>query len=137
VIELLKAAASNVVQKIWGTEYWIFNNNLYCLKLLEIVPGFQSSLHFHPQKDETFLVLEGQVNLETLTKFGDSQVLTHRTMNSKDSFRLFPGRAHRFSAMGDEIAYVLEVSTAHDDKDVVRLDDSRRIYSDGSNSTGS
>jgi len=123
VIELFKASARTTVQKLWGVEYWLVNNDKYCWKLLQLNPGAQSSLHYHPIKDETFFVLVGDVYLETVSKGG---LLLHTLLRPGDFRRLQPGRPHRFRA-AFSTAFVLEVSTSHDDKDVVRLEESRRI----------
>jgi mannose-6-phosphate isomerase-like protein (cupin superfamily) len=47
---------------IWGYELWIENNEKYCNKLLILHKGFESSWHYHERKDETFVILEGQVS---------------------------------------------------------------------------
>lgn len=129
VIELLKAKATFVVEKQWGTEYWLTNTEKYCLKLLQLEPGYQSSLHYHNIKDEQFLTLSGDVNLE-LGAQGTLLMGLHILLRPGDSRRLKPGRIHRFSAAGNLTAYVLEVSTRHEDSDVVRLEPSRRIYNE-------
>ena len=48
---------------LWGYELWIENNEKYCNKLLILHKGFESSWHYHERKDETFVIIEGQVSL--------------------------------------------------------------------------
>jgi mannose-6-phosphate isomerase-like protein (cupin superfamily) len=48
-----------VVEKLWGREEWIVNNELYCAKRLIVDPGFSCSLHSHNIKDETFVIQDG------------------------------------------------------------------------------
>ena len=41
------------VEKVWGKEQIICNNDFYCGKILHLKKGFQCSLHRHVLKDET------------------------------------------------------------------------------------
>ncbi|HVX56466.1 MAG TPA: cupin domain-containing protein [Candidatus Saccharimonadales bacterium] len=101
------------VEKVWGAESWIVND-AYCCKLLLLKRGMQCSLHYHPIKDETFLVVEGSVRMEV-----DGAV---RTLGVGDSVRISPGLRHRFAGLEDSV--IVETSTHHDDADVVRLSES-------------
>lgn len=105
------------VEKVWGSEEWIVNRE-YCGKLLRVKKDWQSSLHYHPIKHETFYLLDG---LLWLTVDGLSfQLLPGR------SVMLEPKTPHRFAGLRDSL--VLEVSTHHDDNDVVRLEPSGRAF---------
>lgn len=118
-----------VVQKDWGWETWIVNNDLYCGKLLTIMPGFQCSLHFHPVKHETFHVLEGRIELDLENKMKDVR-RGHRmvVMHKGDSITLPPWTPHRFRVpKGHPQATLVEFSTRHDDEDVIRLEPSREL----------
>ncbi len=112
------AMKHKVVRKLWGWEFWILNEPEYCAKILKIMPGFQCSLHYHNIKKETFAVIHGIVKLEVPN--------ATIQLGSGDHYTLDPGRAHRFSS-GPDGATILEVSTHHDDADVVRLEESRAI----------
>ena len=89
-----------------------------------------SSLHYHNKKDETFLVLDGFVELERVLRIdslmGTDNKFSVKTLVPGDKVRLEPERAHRFRALNGD-AFVLEVSTAHDDEDVVRLQESAKL----------
>ena len=105
------------VDKLWGHED-ILTNGSYCMKILTMQTGFQSSLHYHKEKHETFLVVEGVCDMEvgfSIHRFtrGEYQVIP-------------PGVQHRFRAI-NERCVVVECSTHHDDADVIRLEESRRI----------
>src|SRR6266403_5927797 len=106
------------VTKLWGTEDIIENSDLYCMKLLRLQPGFQSSLHYHLNKDETFLVIYGVCDLEVAG--------TTRRMVVGDHQRIQPLTEHRFRAVND-LCCVVEASTYHDDEDVIRLEESRKL----------
>jgi mannose-6-phosphate isomerase-like protein (cupin superfamily) len=103
------------VDKAWGYEVVICNEKEYCAKFLHIDAGKKCSLHSHPVKKETFFVQSGLVMLERegfpeeLLKFGESRTI-------------LPGTNHRFSSHRG--ATILEISTHHDDADVVRIEPS-------------
>ena len=107
------------ISKLWGEERILWNDGIqYCMKVLTMQPGFQSSLHRHKVKHETFLVVHGCCDMEVNGKVrrfvqGDYQVIP-------------PGTLHRFKAV-DGVCTVVEASTPHWDDDVYREEDSRRI----------
>lgn len=111
------------VEKVWGVEKWLVNNKDYCAKILEVKEGFRCSLHYHPRKHETFIVLRGSVRLEFCGN-NDKETVTSLLIpgQTKD---IPPFSGHRFSS--EFGAIVLEISTHHDDDDVVRIKDSGPI----------
>lgn len=118
----MKLDQYKTVKKAWGREYWIINNDKYCTKVLSLNPGWQCSLHMHPIKDETFMVLEGVVNLEVIDPDGE---LTEVQLQEGETYRLVPETYHRFRSGIAARALILEVSTTHSDDDVVRKEESR------------
>ncbi len=105
------------VEKPWGHEIIWSDTELYVGKILVVRAGFRLSLQYHLAKDESFLIDEGQVELEL---DDDEGVLQPRMMNVGDAVRILPGRRHRLRAVTD--CRVIEVSTPHLD-DVVRVSD--------------
>ena len=103
------------VKKAWGEERWLVNNELYCSKLLMVNKGATSSLHYHPEKQETFYCLQGGISLKVV----DSLWLMTPYI---ESITIHPHQAHQFHAFEDSV--MLEVSTHHNDRDVVRLTES-------------
>lgn len=123
-------ASATTVQKAWGTEFWLTNTEKYCAKILALAPGWMCSIHSHDLKDETFLVLQGLVDLEVFREprrqDGETTLwCSSRTLKPGESYRLRPRARHRFSSKYGAI--ILEVSTRHDDDDVFRLEESRPI----------
>jgi quercetin dioxygenase-like cupin family protein len=104
------------VQKVWGSEDWICNNKKYCGKILNIMQGYQCSLHYHKLKDETFFVIKGLVLLE-LGK-------TNYMLQEGEAIRIKPGQKHRFRGIRDST--IVEFSTHHKDADSYRLEKSRK-----------
>lgn len=118
------------VPKLWGSEQWANNDSDYCMKALYLNRGFQSSMHYHERKKETFMCVAGKVKLEIMPHYKTSAeqygVIHNVYLQPYQSYTLLPGVPHRFQAITDG-AVVIEASTFHSDEDVVRLEESRRI----------
>ncbi|MFH1515591.1 MAG: cupin domain-containing protein, partial [bacterium] len=111
------------IEKPWGKEQIICNNELYCGKFLHLKKGYRSSLHMHKKKDETFYILKGKL----LFELNDEE----NKMYEGDVVHIKPGDVHRFSGIRDSI--IIEFSTHHEDNDSYRLNDSKKmkiIYAD-------
>jgi len=57
----MKSLPIKFVQKGWGWESWIANNDQYCGKLLFFKKGKRCSFHYHKKKHETFYVQSGRL----------------------------------------------------------------------------
>jgi mannose-6-phosphate isomerase-like protein (cupin superfamily) len=104
------------VPKPWGHELIFAENERYAGKILHIEPGHLLSLQYHERKDETFYVLNGEVNL-TIEKDGK---LSEIRLKQGSSYRIPPGVRHRMRADGP--CDLIEVSSPELD-DVVRIED--------------
>jgi len=109
-----------VVEKVWGQEIWMVNDE-YCGKILRVKPGYMCSLHYHPVKRETFYVQAGSVSLERRTNEG----IFNELLFSGESRTIPPYTPHRFSSYTG--AQIIEISTHHEDEDVVRLEPSGKL----------
>jgi mannose-6-phosphate isomerase-like protein (cupin superfamily) len=105
------------VDKPWGYELRWAITDRYLGKIIHVDAGQQLSLQYHVQKDESILVLRGELDLVLEDDEGDLRV--HR-LGEGMSARIRPGRRHRFRAVGD--VDLVEVSSPEID-DVVRLSD--------------
>lgn len=119
----IAASAIHVVPKLWGVEFWVVNCDLYCLKFLKVNPGFQCSIHAHAIKDETFIGYSGTLQLNIHR--GDAAVHEIHAIHPGQTYRIRPEVWHSFQAVN--VAWVMEVSTRHSDRDVIRLQESRRL----------
>jgi mannose-6-phosphate isomerase-like protein (cupin superfamily) len=108
-----------VVEKLWGTETVIHNDEKYCMKILDLNYNWQSSLHMHRKKEETFLVVSGIVELEVE---GKGKFVLKPSMY----YTILPGTYHRFRALTN-VASIVEASTQHFEDDVMRKEPSRQI----------
>ncbi|MGV8152048.1 MAG: cupin domain-containing protein [Candidatus Nanoarchaeia archaeon] len=109
--------AKEIHKKVWGSEEWLVNNEKYCSKFLNLKKGYQCSIHYHKNKDETFYVLSGKVLMELE---GDAYI-----MQKNESVRVLPNKKHRFS--GIENSVILEVSTHHEEGDSYRETESGKV----------
>jgi len=115
-----------VIEKVWGWEAVIVNNQLYCSKLLILKKDHQCSLHYHVDKDETFYFLEGKCLFEWGNAVGSNKFI----IPNGRSIHLPPRTEHRFSGIS-EITRIIEVSTFHNESDSIRVTQSQKVK-DGS-----
>lgn len=121
------------VNKVWGYELHITNNNEYCGKIMGFNKGHSSSVHYHVLKKETFLLKHGHIKIEWFDKenFSDlyikEQFLKEKAnvtiLKPGDAFELPRGRVHRMTALED--SEVIEFSTQSFDSDSYRLIESK------------
>jgi mannose-6-phosphate isomerase-like protein (cupin superfamily) len=107
----------DLVAKPWGHELIWARTERYVGKILHIRAGEALSLQYHRVKDETIMVLSGELQL---VYFDEGQEPRLRVLTPQQPFRVSPGMRHRMIAVTD--VDVLEVSTPELD-DVVRLED--------------
>lgn len=108
---------ARVVDKPWGYEEIIVENEKYVGKILTIDKGHQLSRQYHEVKDETIFVISGTLALE----IGQGDSIETVFMEQGESRRILPGTVHRFKHWLGRVK-LLEISTSELD-DVVRLED--------------
>lgn len=129
-----------IVPKGWGYEKIIVNNDHYCGKLLYIIKGCKTSLHYHEIKHETFFVESGKVQVyysddhEAVRKIAESDLeadkmmlfmphghhtIPHITLRPGDKFEVPSRLIHRIVAIED--TKLFEFSTHHEDSDSRKL----------------
>lgn len=89
-----------------------FNNDEYGKKLVIMLPNQEHPMHVHRQKDETFTLLHGDININTFTK--------EQSLNQGDFFRIPRNTPHSFSTKNGCI--LEEVSTTIVNKDSYYFD---------------
>jgi len=102
------------VRKPWGKEIWFANGPYYLGKLLIIEPEQKSSYHYHKNKDETFYVQEGILQLVT-----DNNKIS--IVGKGYSVHMPAGTKHSLQALTRRVI-LLEVSTYHPN-DSIRVRD--------------
>ena len=107
-------------EKPWGHELLWARSSRYAGKILFIEKGHRLSRQYHNTKEETIMVLDGQLVCEEGPSKENPEVIRH-VMDPGEIFHVTPGTVHRFCAeMGD--VRLVEVSTP-ELGDVVRLED--------------
>jgi mannose-6-phosphate isomerase-like protein (cupin superfamily) len=113
----VKKATTSHVEKGWGHETIIVNNELYCGKILHFHTGSKFSMHFHMKKRETWYVASGEFLFRWInTKNAD---VIEETLRVGDTITNFVGEPHQIICIqeGD----IFEVSTQHFDSDSYRV----------------
>ncbi|WP_394840400.1 cupin [Pendulispora rubella] len=105
------------VEKPWGYEIIWAEAERYVGKILHINAGQRLSRQYHNRKEETFLIQDGEMDLE----IGQGADIKTIRMKKLDTYHCLPKTIHRMVAVTD--VDVVEVST-NDLDDVVRLEDS-------------
>ena len=109
------------VEKEWGYELIIHNDERYCGKILFIKKGHCTSLQFHKKKTETFYLQSG----ELLCKFSaeedfispeDLKIVKMKVGEVKE---IPVGFIHQVFAIEDST--IVEFSTQHFDDDTYRI----------------
>lgn len=113
------ASTPLIVVKKWGHEKVLINIREFCSKILHYnKSGSISSFHFHYEKSEYFLCVNGSFNFRYKDKDGNTQ----QTFMQKDDAVYIPkGVPHQLESL-EPNSEILEVSTYHDDNDVVRIE---------------
>ena len=107
------------VEKGWGYELWIHNDEEYCGKLLYFKKGKKCSLHYHNLKKETFYVQSGclECTFYNLDKPEEKSTLILAAGDSKEIPRRL---VHQMKALEDTVMF--EFSTQHFDEDSIRIE---------------
>ncbi len=103
---------NNRQDKPWGYEKILIYTEKYLTKELFLKEGYQTSFHYHPNKDETMYVVSGKGYIE----FEDKK----EYFSTKDTVRIEPETAHTIVALENTILH--EVSTPDLD-DTIRIKD--------------
>ncbi len=105
----------NIVKKPWGYEYLAYENEHVALWFLYIKHTHSTSLHCHPKKTTGLVLLDGKAEVSF---FNNTNKLTpgHKVMIRKGLF-------HSTKATDEKGAFVFEIETPVDKKDLVRFRD--------------
>jgi mannose-6-phosphate isomerase-like protein (cupin superfamily) len=111
--------APHRVDKKWGYELWIHNDEEYCGKLLVFnKEGDKFSMHYHLKKKETWFVQEGGFLFKWIDV--ENAELKSQTLVTGQSVLIERGLPHQLIALEDN-SIIFEVSTEHFDEDSYRV----------------
>ena len=107
------------VEKNWGYELWIHNDEEYCGKLLVFEETYNNfSMHYHLKKKETWYIQQGSFQFSWIDV--ENGKLDTKTIKEGDSVVIERGLPHQLIALEDN-SIVFEVSTQHFDEDSYRI----------------
>ena len=112
---IMNSYKQKMVQKPWGYEYLVYENDKVGLWLLHIVKDQQTSMHCHPNKTTGLMVLDGDVEVSFIGNTIPMKPVS-KTMIRKGLF-------HSTKAVSEGGAFVFEIETPVDKHDLVRLED--------------
>ncbi len=111
-LERVREEYRNKEDKPWGYEKMVVLTEKYMVKELYLKKGYETSLHYHPRKDETMHIKFGTGFIEI-----DGRKIA---VKKGDVVRIEPGMKHRIIASENMMLY--EYSTPHAE-DTVRISD--------------
>ena len=110
---------SSRIQKGWGHELIHESNDQYCMKELHFYKeGHKSSMHFHKNKTETWVIMEGKIQIEFMDMSDSS---THVTIMEKGYvITIPPMKPHQVTCLEDNTV-VMESSSKDESSDNYRI----------------
>lgn len=113
-----KITQGKIVNKGWGHELHIENNEDYCGKLLVFNKGKKFSMHYHIEKYETWFVSKGKLKFTWINPEDASLNLDY--LEEGCIVTIYQGISHQLEALEDSI--IFEISTQD------KLEDSYRVW---------
>ena len=106
------------VEKQWGYELWVHNDEQYCGKLLVFKKDKKFSMHYHLIKEESWYVAKGEFEYRWI----DTETATVKSTRiiEGDVVDLEQGQPHQLQAL-TEGATIFEVSSKHFEEDSYRV----------------
>lgn len=104
-----------VVNKPWGYEYLMYQNDAVGVWYLHIEAGARTSLHCHPRKKTGLILLSGEATVSFLNDSVNLKALS--------KLMIRPGLFHSTSALSPEGIALLEIETPRVKENLVRLED--------------
>jgi acetolactate synthase-1/2/3 large subunit len=104
-----------VVKKPWGYEYLIFSNTMVAVWILYLKDGAQTSMHCHPGKKTSLVVLQGKVVCSSLTNQFEHFV--------GEGLLIDKGAFHQTRSASESGAFIMEIESPVNKRDLVRLKD--------------
>lgn len=106
-----------IVEKDWGEEHIIHNDEDYCGKILVFKKAQMGSMHFHMLKRETWYVQEGSFIYYYIDT--NTGTLHTKRLGPGDIEVINRGQPHQLRA--EEDSKIFEISTQHFDNDTYRI----------------
>lgn len=104
-----------VVLKPWGYEFLMFENDCVAVWFLHIKKGHSTSMHCHPRKKTSLILLNGSAMSNTFRN--------RRYLKSGDALIMERGVFHSTKALSNDGICLVEIETPPDKTDLLRLED--------------
>jgi mannose-6-phosphate isomerase-like protein (cupin superfamily) len=108
-------------EKVWGQEL-IICREPHAAKIMILEPGAQVSLHWHRNKSETFILIQGELIIEGILQSGATRLT--RLVDKFSSVTLAPNVPHTFYCDSTQTEPTIFIEASTED----HPDDSYRIY---------
>jgi len=106
-----------IIEKGWGKEIWIVNNNKYCGKLLYFNKNSKFSMHYHILKNETWFINEGEFIFRYYN--GENADIIQKKLKKNDCINIPSCLPHQLECING--GCIIEISTQHFDTDSFRI----------------
>jgi len=106
-----------IIEKGWGGEFIFATNDKYCGKIMYFKKAAKFSMHFHSEKDETWLVLQGRFEVKYIDTNDAS--MHSEILEEGATWRNFPLEPHQLICLEEGI--IVEVSTPDSVEDNYRV----------------
>jgi quercetin dioxygenase-like cupin family protein len=106
-----------IVNKGWGHELIIVNNDKYCGKVLHFIKDAKFSMHYHLLKQETWYVTSGKFIFKYIDTTNAS--IIEQELETGDIITNKVGQPHQIICI--EEGDIFEISTTHYDSDSYRI----------------
>ena len=120
-----------VINKPWGYEYLMFSTPEVSIWMLYIKKGHSTSMHCHPRKKTSLLLILGEAKCSTLNE--------DFYLKEKQGVIYDKGVFHATEALSENGIFVMEIETPTDKTDLFRLKDrykrELKVYTDKKNIT--
>lgn len=104
-----------IVNKPWGYEYLIYENQYVAIWILHLKHQHKTSMHCHPNKKTSYIVLSGTVVCSTLEGWTECK--------EGEGLIIDEGVFHCTKVLSEKGAIVMEIESPPNKKDLVRLKD--------------
>ncbi len=104
-----------IVRKPWGYEYLMYQNEHVAVWILYIKSGFQTSMHCHPSKKTSLVILSGTAVCSTLQ--------SEHVCSAGDGLLIVKGVFHSTRSVSEEGIVLMEIETPVNKRDLIRLED--------------
>ena len=107
----------------WGTFYNLERDDGYLVKKLHLHPDSRTSLQYHSERDEVWVVVQGHGKAWHTNGFGD---IIQETISPGDTIKVYAGFPHRIenhSPNDDLVLIEVQLGDPIDEEDIVRVAD--------------